>query len=497
MGIIAKQSIKGTIVTYIGVAIGFVTTFFVLTRFLTTEEIGLSRVLIDAATLFVGLAQLGTSSSIVRFFPYFRDEENHHGFFFWMMVVPFLGFAIFALIYWGCFTPLSAWFGEKSPMFVDYYYFVVPIAFCMLYQAVFETSASVMKRIVVPKFVREVLIRVCLLISYLLYAFHVLSLDGFVIALCGSYAVAAIVNAGYFFSLGQVSLRPDWAYLRAHRDTVRSYLFYTGFLILSALASVLAPTLSSFFITAKMGLQFTGIFAIATYIAVIVSIPFRSLAAITQPELAQAIKDADTFNCRRLLSQASNNMLLIGGFIFLTIWFNIDLIFHLLPNGQDFACAKHVVLLLGIGQLIVASLSIYVSALGYSRFYAFSLLNSLVLTGSAIVLNNYLIPLYGMNGAALATVISDVLYYIFAVTISSWALRLVPFHRQHGYTLMLLVGLFAINWAWTQWMPIDHIWLDCIVRSVVLIGGGLGLAYRLRLSKEIDALLRGFFVHRN
>ena len=74
MGIIAKQSIQGTIVTYLGVAVGFVTTFFVLTRFLSAEEIGLARVLVDAATLFIGLAQLGTSSSIIRFYPHFKHS---------------------------------------------------------------------------------------------------------------------------------------------------------------------------------------------------------------------------------------------------------------------------------------------------------------------------------------------------------------------------------------------------------------------------------------
>ena len=76
MGVIAKQSIRGTIVTYLGIAVGVVTTFFVLTRFLTTEEIGLARVLIDAATLFIGLAQLGTNASIIRFYPYFREKGN-------------------------------------------------------------------------------------------------------------------------------------------------------------------------------------------------------------------------------------------------------------------------------------------------------------------------------------------------------------------------------------------------------------------------------------
>ena len=76
MGVIAKQSIRGTIVTYLGVAVGFLTTFFVITRFLSAEDIGLARVLIDAATLFIGLAQLGTSSSILRFYPYFVSNTE-------------------------------------------------------------------------------------------------------------------------------------------------------------------------------------------------------------------------------------------------------------------------------------------------------------------------------------------------------------------------------------------------------------------------------------
>ena len=40
MGVIIRQSIKGTIVNYIGIAIGLFTTFFVMTKYLTTEEVG-------------------------------------------------------------------------------------------------------------------------------------------------------------------------------------------------------------------------------------------------------------------------------------------------------------------------------------------------------------------------------------------------------------------------------------------------------------------------
>ena len=52
MGVIARQSIKGAMANYLGEAIGFFVSFFVLTRYLTQEEIGLTRVMVDAALLY-------------------------------------------------------------------------------------------------------------------------------------------------------------------------------------------------------------------------------------------------------------------------------------------------------------------------------------------------------------------------------------------------------------------------------------------------------------
>lgn len=535
MGVIAKQSIRGTIVTYLGVAVGFVTTFFVLTRFLTAEEIGLARVLIDAATLFVSLAQLGTSSSIIRFYPYFREQEQRtkdkgqrtkdkyvstadidkglpvltpdacgevglqqkakptdHGFFFWTLVVPLVGFVLFALIYCACHVPLSQWFGEKSPEFVDYYYFVLPLAFFLLYQTIFETNANVRMRIVVPRAVRELVTRVGLLAVYLLYAFRVLSMDGFVMALCGVYALAALCNIVYLFSLGDISLRPDWSFVRTHRPLVRQYLYYTGFLIISALASALAPTLSSFFITAKMGLNYTGIYAIATYIAVMVSIPYRSMTAIAAPQLAASIKEQDRTQTAHLMQQVSQNLLLVGGFIFCLIWLNIDLIFHILPNGDTYATARMVVLILGVCQILIATFSFCLSAISYSRYYIFSLVLSFILTISAIALNNFLIPRYGMNGAAVSTLLSNALYFLLAVVVVRVALRIRLFSTRHLKTLLLLGAVLLSNYLWQRYLPLSNIWLSSIVRTLVLCGAASAAAWFGHLSPEINEQVKKY-----
>ena len=498
MGIIAKQSIQGTIVTYLGVAVGFVTTFFVLTRFLSAEEIGLARVLIDAATLFIGLAQLGTSSSIIRFYPHFRSQEqgtksqDDHGFFFWTLIIPLVGFALFTAVYCACHEPLSRWFGEKSPLFVEYYYMVLPMAFFMLYQTIFETNANVRMHIVVPRAVRELITRIGLLVVYLLYAFECLTINGFVVALCGVYAVAMLCNMGYLFSLGEITLRPDWEFLRNNRLLIRQYLLYTGFLLISAVASVLAPTLSSFFITAEMGLNYTGIFAIATYIAVMVSIPYRSMTAIASPQLATAIKESNQRETAHLMQQVSRSILLIGCIILCVIWLNIDLIFHILPNGETYASARYVVLLLGVSQLFIATCSITSSALNYSRFYAFSLLFSVLLTVMSIFLNNSLIPVLGMNGAAISNLIAYAVYFILIVITVRLTLRTPTFAREHIYIVLLFAAVFLLNHLWQHYLPIQNIWLSSIIRSVVLLGAAISVAWFADLSPEINQQIKSF-----
>ena len=492
MGVIAKQSIRGTIVTYLGIAVGIFTTFFVLTRFLTTEEIGLKQVLIDnAATLFISLAQLGTNASIIRFYPYFKekDSDEDHGFFFWALLVPFFGFLVFAVVYWACSTPIAAWFGEKSPLFVKYYYFVLPISFFMLYQTICESTCNVLMRIVVPRGVRELGVRIGLLVVYLLYAKRILSLDGFVIALCANYAIASIVNLCYFLSLKHIKLRPDWAFLRANKSIVRRYLTYTGFLVISALTTVLAPILSSLFITAEMGLNSTGIFAIATYIAVMVSIPNRSVTAIASPQLARAIKEQNREECSLLIQQVTRNLLLIGGFILLAIWVNIDLIFHIMPNGETFATAKIPALLLGVSQLILGTFYICLNALNFSRYYAFSLLLSAILTVSAILLNRYLVPQYQMTGAAASNLLSFELYYLLICITVVALCRLKIVDRNWWLIMILIATVFVLNWLWMTYLPSFGIWTDSILRSIVLLGGACFLAYKMKLSPEINGQL--------
>ena len=96
MGIIIKQSIKGSIWSYLGVAIGFVTTAYLYSEYLTTEIVGLLGLLLSYSILFAQFSSLGINGVTARLFPYFRDKgKGHNGYLFIAFLVAAFGFSLF------------------------------------------------------------------------------------------------------------------------------------------------------------------------------------------------------------------------------------------------------------------------------------------------------------------------------------------------------------------------------------------------------------------
>ncbi|MBA3757097.1 MAG: hypothetical protein H0X02_13130 [Nitrosomonas sp.] len=52
MGLLRRQSIKSSIATYIGIAIGYVNLILLFPKFLLPDQLGLTRVMISMAAIF-------------------------------------------------------------------------------------------------------------------------------------------------------------------------------------------------------------------------------------------------------------------------------------------------------------------------------------------------------------------------------------------------------------------------------------------------------------
>ena len=498
MGVVVKQSLKGTIINYIGVAVGFVTTFFVMTKYLSTEEIGLASVLSNAAILFSGLAQMGTSTSAMRFYPYFKDSESRdHGFFGWTLIVPLVGFIIFTALFFIFKQQISDYFSEQSALFVDYMYFVIPMSFFMLYTVVFETNSNLLMRIVFPRFVREVGIRLFTLIDYLLYITNVIDLDGMVIGLCVTYLLATILNIIYLLSLRRISFKIEPSFV--DKKLRRDFFLYTLLLIVSSVVSTIIPVLNSLLITAKMGLAFTGIYKIATDMAALVEMPYRALGSISKPNISQAMKDNDTVKARSLTKDVSLHQLIAGLFVFFIIWINIDLFFELLPNGEVFATGKWVFFILVLAKMINSSLNVGVIVLSYSKYYYLQLFFTAVLTFTAIVMNNLLIPVLGMTGSAMASLVSYSLYYILILSVVGWKTKIHPFSWGEMMVVTIISVLFVADYLVVKFVSPSVVALlgggllgraaESVIRTLFFVFTGIAAVYKLKISKQINDLI--------
>ena len=498
MGIVARQSIKGTLATYLGVAVGIVTTFFIQTKALTADEIGLIDVLLQCALLFSGIAQLGTNSSAMRYYPHFKDEAHRdHGFFGWTLLVPLVGFSVFLLVFLLFKNSIVGYFTKDSTAFGEYVYFVIPLAFFMLYISVFETNSNLLLRISVPKFIREVGLRVMTLAVYLLYFYKVLNFRGVVVSFCVFYGFATLVNIIYLLSLQRVSFRIEKGFVK--KELKRDFLFYTAFMITAALAGNVIPMLSKFFVAGEVSFHLAGVFTIATNIAAVVEMPYRSLGAISRPHISEAMAKQDVKQADSLCKNVALHQYMAGAFVFFVIWTNIDLLFGILPNGEVYSVGKWAVLLLCIGRLIYSTLAVTGTVLSYSKYYYYSLIFTILLTVMSFFMNRCFVPKWDINGGALAYTLSYIVYFVMLLAFIKWKIGVSALTKKMFTVSAVILVLFGLNWIWTitltPWFaglfakPIFGLLIDGAIKTVAFLVVGMTTVYKLRISMSVNDLI--------
>ncbi len=489
MGVIIRQSIKATIFNYVGAFIGFLTTFFILTKYVEPEIIGLTKVMYEVAALIAGFAQLGTSASAMRFFPYFKNpENNHNGFFFYLMLMPAIGSVVFISLFLLCKNYIIDFFIQKSALLIEYYNWVVPLAIFLTFWIVLETFSNVLLKIVVPKFIREVGLRIMLLILYLLYALQWLSLDMLIAGYVLCYGLVMIFSLLYISNITSLSFKHDISFF--DKGLLRKISGYTLFLLIGALGNSITGQLDILMVSSQMGLEYTGIYTIAFYMATVIEMPSRSITAIASPIAALALKEGRLEEANQLYKKVSLHQLIAGSIFFLLIWINIDNIFAIIPNGEVYSSAKWVVFFIAMAKLVGMTLGFGDTLVSFSRYYYWRLYFTFLITALTILCNYWLIPIFGMTGAAIATLLT----YIMSYSVQQWIV--VKKIKGNPYSLgivkhvCLFIFLLGVNAILPHWF--ENVFMDMIYRIFCIGLLWFFLSYRLHISEEMNLLLRKY-----
>jgi len=489
MGIIIRQSLKASLVAYVGVGIGIVNQLFVSTKYLSVEQMALSRLLLENSLLFAAFSHLGTPYIADKFFSRFRDEQQkHHGFLIFLLLYPLIGLAFFTLFYLLFQHVIADYFSAESPLVIQYHFLSIPLTIFWVYIGVLEAYSRNHARITVPTIVRELYLKSSNVLLIVIFAIGWIDYRLLLHLIVISYGIGVLILLLYIRNLGKLFLHFDGRYFRG--EILKPMFFFGIFIVMGGLGQNIVLFVDRVMLAGESGLKNTGIFIIATYIASIIEIPKKALAQISIPILSAAIQQQDYAQMKDLYRKTALNQTIIGCFVFLGIWCNVDEIFGLLPKSDIFSTGKYVVLYICLAKLFDMSTGLNAEILMYSVYYRMITFFVVTMAVFSIVANQLLIPLYGFNGAAWATSLTTFLYCVVRVWYIWWKFGVQPFtYRTALVVLIAVLTYLSVNFLPLPSATLPEVLFSLSVRSVCITAIFGFLILRLRVSAEINGLV--------
>ncbi len=479
MGIVQRDSFRVTLIAYAGAAIGFLNKVFLFTNFLETEQVGLANLLITISLIYAQLAALGSRNIITRFFPFFNDAgRQHHGFLFATLSLGMAGFVLASLLFVILRQPFVLLYQDSSPLLVDYAYYLIPLALATLYFNLFESYLRSVFKNTIPTLAHEILLRILITVAISLYAFQLISFPAFVALYVTVHCVPALGLILYAAWKGLLLVRPRWSPLL--RRLGRIMLVYGLYSLLNNLGTFLLVSIDSLMVAGLIDLGAAGIYTTMIFMTSVMLIPYRSMVKVAGPLIAGFWKRRSMKELQGVYRKATASNLVVGAAIFLLIWVNLDAIFRFM--APEYAAGRYVFLMLGVGKLFDMSAGLNATILGTSRKFRYDLLFTLAMVAFALLTNRMLIPIWGINGAALASMLTLILFNLLRMGFIYYHFRLQPFMPRHLAVPLLMVAIILLS---DQTGQMGHLLVDVALRSALAMAIFLVPLWWLNVSPEL------------
>lgn len=479
MGRVQSQSLRNTIITYLGTGLGFVNLILLFPRFLGPEELGLVNLLPQIAVLFAQVSSLGFGGTIIRFFPYFRDRRRqHHGFLFLIFGQTLAGFLLVLLIFVLLEPLVIKVYSKDSALLVQYYLYIIPLALFALWHLLLENYLSVLYKTVVPSFVRALGLRLGNTMIISLFALDVIGLLDFVRLMIVNNGLAVVGLLAYSLYLRQFPIRPRLTF-RIKR-LWRQMTVYGSAIFLNTVGATIYRLIDSLMLAALMDLNAVGIYTTMLFVLEVTVIPTRSMYKLVNPMVGELWKKRDMEGMGKLYRQVSIVNLVFGGFVLMGIVINLHNILGLLE--PRFQAGLGVIFILGAARLMTLATGINYMILTTSRYYVVNLLFLVLLMLMAVATNFVLIPRYGLSGAALATAASSITLDFLVMMFVRAKFELFPWTRSTVVILFVILGVSVVGWA----IPRVPFWpVDLLLRSSIATILYWVLVLKLHISVDV------------
>lgn len=479
MGIVINQSIKNTIITYIGFTIGAINSLYMYPQFLGEKFYGVVGYILSSANVLFPLLAFGIHNTLIKFFSEYKTEKEKNQFLSFVLLLPFL--AIIPVFIWGyiSYDTLVAFLSQKNKIVYNYIWQIPIIAICMGYFEIFYAWVKVNLQSVYGNFLKEIGLRILISIFLLGVYFKIISIEQFITTTMIAYLICMLMMLFYAHKVQRIRLQFKIP------NNAKAIIIYSSFIILSGSVANMLLDIDKTMLNQYVKIENLAYYSVAIFIATVIAVPSRAMHQITYPITAKLMIEGKYDELNSLYKKSSITLQIVGGLVYIGILVNINQIYILLP--ENYRGGILVVFLIGLSKYFDLILGNNNAIIFNSKYYRAVLFLGLLLAFLAISLNMLFIPKYGINGAAIATLISITLYSIAKLFFVVFKMNLFPFTNKSLYAL--IIGLICF-FGFYFWEFPFHAIINILLKSILVSLCYLFLNYKLKISEEVNDIIK-------
>ena len=482
MGIVLRQSFKNVVATYLGFAIGALNTLFLFTYFLSKAQYGLVSYVTSTATILSPLIAFGVNNTLVRYYTAYRDKKERAQFNLMLCFLPLL--IIVPAIFVGVigYEQIVQWLSAKNEEVRDYVFLIFLTSIAMAYFEIAYAWTRVQLKTVFGNFLKEVFHRVGVMLLLLAIYLQLIDFQQLIWGVFWVYALRMLLMFVFAFYVR----RPEFAWgLPKNKKEV---FLYSLFVILSGSVASVLMDIDKFMLNQYLPIGEIAVYNVAIFTATVIAIPYRSMYQIVSPLTAQFMNQSKPKELSDLYKRSTVNTYFVSMVICVLIIVNAQQCYALLPD-KDYSTGLTVLVIISVVKLSDALVGFNNAVLLNSPYYRTVLFLGVFLVIGTVLMNMWLIPLYGINGAGLATLIAFSSYNLLKSVFVYRKYNLQPFYKETLQTT--LFGIVAIGGFFFWDFPF-HPLVNISLKSLLVGGVSVFFLLKLGISEELIRLIRRF-----
>ena len=472
MGIIKREGVKNTVLSYVGVIIGSLSALLIYP--LDQEAYGLAAFLYSTAFFLLPFASFGVSSAITKFFPKFHTKNSNHnnGFLFFILSIAVSAYLIFLtlfLFFKSFFFSVLGAIGLGEANLSENYLLVLSLLFALLIVYIFTFFLSNYHKTVMPSFFQNFLYKIFLPIIVFLHYIKFMSTSSFSLGVVLFFVFVALALIVYTIRLGYFNIKPvPKGFLTVpFKKDIRSYLSFSFF---NVIGHTLAFRIDLVMVAMMLGFSMNGTYGILFTLASTIDIPNRAILQIASPIISASWEKNDTKEIDEIYKKSSINLMTFGVFLFLGVWLCIDSLLDLSTNTKSLSEVKYIFFFLGLSKLVDMITSVNSQIIIFSKYYRYNLIFLIILGLVNVISNYYFIGEYNVIGAAIATLIAVSLYNIIKLVFIYVKMGFHPFSINIFKAIALgLAAYFIALYVPVQSNPFVNIIIKGTVFSMIYL----------------------------